>query len=204
MLSVENLHFAWPGGPEFTFSLTLERGEIVTLSGPSGSGKSTLIDLICGFLAPISGDILWEGRSILGLAPSRRPVFVSARQNAVVIKAIANRRIRTSKCSRIILVSAPNGSSGPCQPVKRMRYRSSNSFWIPCSAQRRTTECHQLHEETRESCLRRRRVPTSPKLTATAADSVARYSGRRPTERCVPPRSTIWPIASRRIRGASG
>jgi thiamine transport system ATP-binding protein len=74
MLSVENLHFAWPGGPEFTFSLTLARGEIVTLSGPSGSGKSTLIDLICGFLRPLSGDILWDGRSILDLAPANRPV----------------------------------------------------------------------------------------------------------------------------------
>jgi thiamine transport system ATP-binding protein len=74
MLSVEDLHFAYPGGPEFTFNLTLKLGEIVTLSGPSGSGKSTLIDLICGFLAPLSGDILWEGRSILALAPARRPV----------------------------------------------------------------------------------------------------------------------------------
>ena len=74
MLTVEDLRFAWPGGPEFAFSLTLERGEIVTLSGPSGSGKSTLVDLICGFLRPLSGDILWDGRSILGLAPANRPV----------------------------------------------------------------------------------------------------------------------------------
>ncbi len=74
MLSVENLRFAYPGGPEFTFNLTLERGEIVTLSGSSGSGKSTLIDLISGFLQPVSGEILWDGRSILGLAPAKRPV----------------------------------------------------------------------------------------------------------------------------------
>ena len=74
MLSVENLRFAWPGGPEFAFGLTLERGEIVTLSGPSGAGKSTLVDLICGFLQPLSGDILWDGRSILALAPANRPV----------------------------------------------------------------------------------------------------------------------------------
>jgi len=74
MLSVDNLRFAWPGGPEFDFSLTLERGEIVTLSGPSGSGKSTLVDLICGFLAPLSGDIRWDGRSILPLTPADRPV----------------------------------------------------------------------------------------------------------------------------------
>ena len=74
MLSVEDLRFAWPGGPEFAFSLTLERGGIVTLSGPSGAGKSTLVDLICGFLQPSSGDILWDGRSILGLTPANRPV----------------------------------------------------------------------------------------------------------------------------------
>ena len=74
MLTVEDLRFGYPNGPEFAFSLTLERGEIVTLSGPSGSGKSTLVDLICGFLAPLSGAILWDGRSILGLAPAQRPV----------------------------------------------------------------------------------------------------------------------------------
>ncbi len=74
MLAVEDLRFGYPDGPEFVFSLALERGEIVTLSGPSGSGKSSLVDLICGFLQPLCGDILWAGRSILPLAPARRPV----------------------------------------------------------------------------------------------------------------------------------
>ena len=74
MLIVKDLCFAYPGGPEFEFNLTLKRGEIVTLSGPSGSGKSTLVDLICGFLRPRSGDILWDGQSILPLTPAERPV----------------------------------------------------------------------------------------------------------------------------------
>ena len=74
MLVVKDVRFTYPGGPQFRFELTLGRGEIVTLSGPSGAGKSTLIDLICGFLLPDSGDILWEGRSILQLAPAKRPV----------------------------------------------------------------------------------------------------------------------------------
>jgi thiamine transport system ATP-binding protein len=74
MLVVDEVRFAYPGGPEFAFNLTLKRGEIVTLSGPSGSGKSTLIDLICGFLRPLSGDILWDGQSILPLTPANRPV----------------------------------------------------------------------------------------------------------------------------------
>jgi thiamine transport system ATP-binding protein len=74
MLAVEGVRFAYPAGPAFDFTLSLQRGEIVTLSGASGSGKSTLIDLICGFLEPAAGDILWQGRSILPLPPARRPV----------------------------------------------------------------------------------------------------------------------------------
>lgn len=74
MLAVERVRFAYAGGPSFDFTLALEPGEIVTLSGASGSGKSTLIDLICGFLTPASGDIRWKGRSILPLPPARRPV----------------------------------------------------------------------------------------------------------------------------------
>ena len=74
MLEVEGVRFVFAGGPSFEFTLSIAPGEIVTLSGPSGSGKSTLVDLICGFLAPEAGDILWEGASILGLPPAKRPV----------------------------------------------------------------------------------------------------------------------------------
>ncbi len=74
MLRVDDLRFSYPGGPSFFFTLVIAPGEIVTLSGESGSGKSTLIDLICGFLRPDSGDITWEGRSVLNLAPANRPV----------------------------------------------------------------------------------------------------------------------------------
>ena len=74
MLQIEALEFAYPGGPEFRFDLALAPGEIVTLSGASGSGKSTLVDLVCGFLQPRSGDIRWNGASILPLAPAARPV----------------------------------------------------------------------------------------------------------------------------------
>ncbi len=74
MLAIERLRYAWPGLPVYEFTLSIGRGEVVTLSGASGSGKSTLIDLICGFLVPLSGEITWDGASILGLPPARRPV----------------------------------------------------------------------------------------------------------------------------------
>ena len=53
-------------------SFMLQRGEILGVIGPNGAGKTTLISLISGTLAPSSGDILFEGRSVLGLPAYRR------------------------------------------------------------------------------------------------------------------------------------
>ncbi|MFK4539701.1 branched-chain amino acid transport system ATP-binding protein [Bradyrhizobium ottawaense] len=53
-------------------SFMLLRGEILGLIGPNGAGKSTLVSLISGTLAPSSGDILFEGRSIVHLPAYRR------------------------------------------------------------------------------------------------------------------------------------
>ena len=53
-------------------SFMLLRGEILGLIGPNGAGKSTLVSLISGTLAPSSGDIFFEGRSIVRLPAYRR------------------------------------------------------------------------------------------------------------------------------------
>lgn len=59
VLSLEDLHFAYPGGAELFGGLSLEvwHGERVAISGPNGSGKSTLLKLIAGRLAPASGRV---------------------------------------------------------------------------------------------------------------------------------------------------
>jgi len=50
-------------------SLKVPKGEIVTLIGANGAGKSTILKTISGLLAPTSGDILYEDRSISGAIP---------------------------------------------------------------------------------------------------------------------------------------
>jgi putative ABC transport system ATP-binding protein len=45
-------------------SMSIEAGQFVALYGPSGSGKSTLLDLIAGFQAPDSGQVIVGGRDI--------------------------------------------------------------------------------------------------------------------------------------------
>jgi ABC-type branched-subunit amino acid transport system ATPase component len=51
-------------------SVSVSRGEIVTIVGPNGAGKSTLLKTLIGLLKPKSGRILLEGQDITGLQPS--------------------------------------------------------------------------------------------------------------------------------------
>lgn len=51
---------------------SLAPGEFLTLLGPSGSGKTTTLMSIAGFVSPTSGDILYQGASIIGQAPETR------------------------------------------------------------------------------------------------------------------------------------
>jgi branched-chain amino acid transport system ATP-binding protein len=52
-------------------SFSVEPGEILGLIGPNGAGKTTVFNLITGFVAPSSGEIRLDGRSVAGKRPSR-------------------------------------------------------------------------------------------------------------------------------------
>jgi multiple sugar transport system ATP-binding protein len=54
--------------------LAVRAGETVVVCGPSGSGKTVLLRAIAGILDPDDGDILLDGKSILGLGPEQRNV----------------------------------------------------------------------------------------------------------------------------------
>ena len=53
-------------------SLSVEKGEFVSLLGPSGCGKTTTLQMIAGFVAPSSGAISLEGKDLLAVKPSQR------------------------------------------------------------------------------------------------------------------------------------
>ncbi|MBW8906511.1 MAG: ABC transporter ATP-binding protein [Betaproteobacteria bacterium] len=53
-------------------SLEIAPQTITGIIGPNGAGKSTLFNVLGGLLAPESGDVLFEGRSILGLRADER------------------------------------------------------------------------------------------------------------------------------------
>jgi len=72
-LQLENVHVAYRKKEILRgVSLTLQRGDIVAVIGPNGAGKSTLLKVIAGFLSPLSGEILFNGRSLKPLEPHKR------------------------------------------------------------------------------------------------------------------------------------
>jgi ABC-type branched-subunit amino acid transport system ATPase component len=52
-------------------SLAVERGQIAGLIGPNGAGKTTLFNLISRLYRPDSGEIAFDGRSLLKTPPHR-------------------------------------------------------------------------------------------------------------------------------------
>ena len=73
LLEVREIAVAY-GDVEVLHGLSFEirEGEIVTLLGSNGAGKTTTLRAIAGIRRPRSGDILYRGQSLLGIASSAR------------------------------------------------------------------------------------------------------------------------------------
>ncbi len=88
MLEVNGLSAGY-GRAQVLFDIALEarRGEVVALLGRNGAGKSTTLKAIMGLVAPLSGEVRFEGARIdgrepheiarlgLGYAPEDRRIF---------------------------------------------------------------------------------------------------------------------------------
>ena len=71
-LTVKNLSVRF-GGLLAIESLSFEvrEGEVLSLIGPNGAGKTTAFNAITGYLAPSSGEIVFQGKSLNGLKPNQ-------------------------------------------------------------------------------------------------------------------------------------
>ncbi len=74
-VSLKNLSKIYPGTqmPALdNLSLEIPAGELTALLGPSGCGKTTTMKMIAGLLEPSSGDITFDGKSVLDEKPEDR------------------------------------------------------------------------------------------------------------------------------------
>lgn len=78
-VSIKELTKVYPGAAAPALdrlSLEIPTGELTALLGPSGCGKTTTMKMIAGLLEPTSGDVQFDGRSVLKDKPENRGVVM--------------------------------------------------------------------------------------------------------------------------------
>lgn len=70
LLQVDNLTVYFGGlRAVHNFHVEIERGQVRGLIGPNGAGKTTIFNLITGIFRPSQGQVVFDGRDIVGLRP---------------------------------------------------------------------------------------------------------------------------------------
>ncbi|KRL99967.1 ABC transporter ATP-binding protein [Liquorilactobacillus satsumensis] len=74
LLKIKNLTFSYAKDKPVinNLSLTIHKGEMVSLVGRNGTGKSTLSNLITGFLTPQQGTLTFSGKELEALSVKER------------------------------------------------------------------------------------------------------------------------------------
>ncbi len=114
MISIENLRKVYDNGYEALKDIDLEipKGALVCLLGPSGCGKSTILNIIAGLLDPTSGDIKFNGESVVNLHPKDRNIgmvfqnyalypHMSVLENVIFPLTVGKNKISKAEASKV-------------------------------------------------------------------------------------------------------
>ena len=80
LLEVRDIHLSFKGVRAIDgVSFHVDGGELFAIIGPNGAGKTSIFNCINQVYSPQRGDIVWKGRSILGVKPNKTAEFGIAR-----------------------------------------------------------------------------------------------------------------------------
>jgi len=84
MLKIEHLSVSYGARQVLhNVTLTVQKGEVVTLIGPNGAGKSTLIRAVSGVISILSGTVRTNGDDFGALSPMDRAKYIAVVPQAV-------------------------------------------------------------------------------------------------------------------------
>ena len=179
----------------------IDEGEIVSIIGPNGAGKTTVFNLITGFYEPDEGEILFQGRSILGLSPDRitRAGVARTFQNVrlftnmtILENALVGQhcRTRTNVLSTILRTPGYRRAQERAEAVARSQlaffgtrlsgYRLSKPAYVLSYANSRRLEiARAMSTEARLLLLDEPAAGMNPKETVEIADVIRRLRDER-------------------------
>ena len=119
MIQLENVTRRFPGGQEALSGLTLtvDKGEMVFVTGHSGAGKSTLLKLIALIDRPSSGQVIVDGQNTSRVKRRRIPAY--RRQIGMVFqdhKLLYDRTVFDNVALPLVIAGA-----GPRETGRRVR-----------------------------------------------------------------------------------
>ncbi len=152
-------------------SLSLPKGRIAAILGRNGMGKTTLIRSVAGLTPPRSGDIVFRGRSLVGLPP-----YAIAQQGIAIVPQ--GRRIFKSLSVRENLLL-------PTSVLARSSSRADDAQAAQALGLRRGAEgvsaARRAHRQSRQRAERRRAADAGDRPSADGqpgADPDGRALGR--------------------------
>jgi multiple sugar transport system ATP-binding protein len=100
-IEIRNLHKTFKDDTVLKgLSLSVDKGEIVTLFGPSGTGKTVLLRLLAGIYPPDAGSIGLRGRDAAGSPPDKRGIGMAFQNFALFPHMTARDNIASALTAR--------------------------------------------------------------------------------------------------------
>ena len=95
VVDLENVNFAYPGGPPVLRNVTLvvEQGEFVAVAGPNGGGKTTLLRIVLGLERPQRGTARLFGEPAAGLRGRSRIGYLAQRAQLGIESPVTVREV---------------------------------------------------------------------------------------------------------------
>lgn len=134
----------------------IERGQIVGLIGPNGAGKTTLFNAVAGAYKPTSGQVLFDGQDLTGLAP-----YEICRRGIARTFQVA-RPFPNMTCFENVLVAIINRGQ-KSSPTERKRLAEEALEFVSLGDQRRT-EAKNLNLIDKKKLEMARALATNPSL----------------------------------------
>lgn len=110
-------------------TVTVPATGVVGVIGPNGAGKTTLFNVVCGFVRPDAGTIIWRGRRLAGVRPHQLARLGIARTLQGVglfpgLSVVENVAVGGSRHARAGLAAAVLGLPSSDRDERRLRGRA--------------------------------------------------------------------------------